>query len=111
MCYYYVEVSVHSHSSKYNMSDEIKYPMRVNRHLYVTGVCSRREADRLIEQKKVFINGKTAVLGQKIEKTDTVSLSKEAANRTYKYFLFNKPRGIVSHNPQPGEESIEDISD
>lgn len=89
---------------------DIEYPIRINRYLFLKNYCSRREADRLIEQGKVFINGTPAVLGQKVTADDAVTLAKEAANRTYEYYLYNKPRGIVSHNPQRDEQSIEDVS-
>jgi 23S rRNA pseudouridine2604 synthase len=88
-------------------SVEIEYPVRINRYLHLTGVCSRRAADRLIEQHEISINGKVAVLGQKVNKGDTVSLGKQAKTLqgSYKYYLYNKPVGVVSHNPQSGEQS------
>ncbi len=91
---------------------QIQYPVRINRYLFLTGVCSRREADRLIERGEVFLNGKTAVLGAQVQEGDTVSLSSEAREKTtnYRYYLYNKPVGIVSHNPQEGEQSVEDVS-
>ena len=38
--------------------EEIEYPIRINRYLFLKGHCSRREADRLIEKKQIRINGK-----------------------------------------------------
>ena len=90
--------------------EKIQYPIRINRYLYVTGVCSRREADRLIEKGKVFVNGKKAVLGQKVEKDDKVTTTKDVSEKKYRYFLFNKPCGVVSNNPQRDEKSVEDVS-
>ena len=90
---------------------DIKYPVRINRYLYLTGVCSRRKADKLIAQNEVFINGTVAKLGQKVNKGDNVSLGSKAAKlqKSYKYYIYNKPVGVVSHNPQKGEKSaIED---
>ena len=89
---------------------DIPYPVRINRYLFLTGRCSRREADRLIERGAVFVNGAPAQLGQQIHETDTVTLSAEAAGRAYRYVLYHKPRGIVSHNPQRNERSVEDVS-
>ena len=40
--------------------------IRLNKYLSESGVCSRREADRLIEQGKVLVDGKPAVMGMKI---------------------------------------------
>ncbi|OGD69162.1 hypothetical protein A3E89_00865 [Candidatus Campbellbacteria bacterium RIFCSPHIGHO2_12_FULL_35_10] len=85
--------------------------MRINRYLFLKGHCSRREADRLIEKGQVKINGKTAEVGQKIEKKDKVEISKEiekiADNRVY--LAFNKPKGVVTHNPIDGQKSIDDV--
>ena len=92
---------------------DIDYPVRVNRYLYLTGVCSRRAADRLIEQQEVFINGKVALLGQKVNKGDAVSLGSEGKKlqQSYKYYIYNKPVGVVSHNPQLGEqEAVQDAN-
>ena len=91
-------------------TDDIVYPVRINRYLYLTQVCSRREADRLIAAGKVFVNGTPAVLGQQVRENDTVEVAPEAARRTYRYFRYHKPRGIVSHNPQRDERSVEDVS-
>ena len=91
--------------------EEIEYPIRINRYLFLKGHCSRREADRLIEKKQIRINGKMALIGQKVEKGDKVEISKEvekiAQNRVY--LAFNKPRGIVTHDPVEGQTSISDI--
>ncbi len=86
---------------------DIEYPVRVNRYLYLTGICSRRAADKLIEKNEVFINNKVAVLGQKVNEGDSVTLGSEAKKLqgSYKYYLYNKPVGVVSHNPQMGEKS------
>jgi len=92
--------------------ENILYPIRINRYLYLKGFCSRRKADQLIEQGQVLINGKTATLGAKVLEGDDVSVGKQVKElvSTYKYFLYHKPRGIVSHNPQRGEKSVEDVS-
>ena len=94
-------------------TDPIEYPIRLNRYLYLNKICSRREADRLIESGQVFINNKRATLGQKVNETDTVTLSKQAKQQTTdkkKYYVaFNKPVGVVSHNPQQGEQEATDF--
>lgn len=89
---------------------DVEYPIRINRYLFLKNYCSRREADRLIEQGKVSINGEPAVLGQKVNEGDDVKVAEEVASRVYQYYLYNKPRGIVSHNPQRDEQSVEDVS-
>ncbi len=86
---------------------KIDYPIRINRYLYLTGICSRRTADKLIQSGEVHINNKVAVLGQQVQKNDKVTLGKNAKNitNTYKYYIYNKPVGIVSTNPQQSEIS------
>jgi 23S rRNA pseudouridine2604 synthase len=92
--------------------NEIKYPVRINRYLYLCGICSRRRADKLITEGKVYINSKKAVLGAKVESGDIVDVDAEVAALPlkYKYYLYNKPKGVVSHNANPGEESVAEAS-
>lgn len=91
--------------------ENIEYPIRINRYLYIKGYCSRRQADKYIEEGRVKINDKKAVLGQKVEEDDTVEVDSKVENlpKNYKYYILNKPVGVVSHNPQRGEKSVEDI--
>ncbi|PID83419.1 23S rRNA pseudouridine synthase F [Candidatus Campbellbacteria bacterium] len=94
---------------KDNLKQE--YPMRLSRHLFLKGICSRRKADIFIQNGWVKVNGKKAKLGQKIQKTDKVELSEEAKkeNKDIVYVVFNKPVGVVSHNPQEGEKEPADF--
>lgn len=88
------------------------YPLRLNKYLSYTGQASRREADRLIEQGLVFINGRKATLGDKVNEGDKVTFSDKIENRSesYVYYVFNKPRGIVSTNAQyEFEQEVKDI--
>jgi len=87
----------------------ITYPMRLNRHMYIEKICSRREADRLIESGLVFVNGKKAKMGQKVDQKDKVTLDKSVKQKQENkmYIAFNKPVGVVSHNPQMGEKSAD----
>jgi len=90
---------------------ENAYPMRLNKYLAQKGVSSRREADKLITSGKVKVNGRIAVLGDKVNSTDKIEVDqktlaqKEAA---YVYLAFNKPEGIVT-NPEAGQTSINDL--
>jgi 23S rRNA pseudouridine2604 synthase len=90
---------------------EIKYPIRINRYLFLKGYCSRRKADKFIEEKRVKINGHVAVLGDKIQEKDKVEVDKKIKEEAgkYTYIAYYKPVGIVSHNPQKGEKGIENI--
>ncbi|NQV93439.1 rRNA pseudouridine synthase [Candidatus Kaiserbacteria bacterium] len=92
--------------------EEITYPIRINRYLYLKGFCSRRKADQLIEKGDILINGEVATLGAKVLLGDEVTVGKHVRKlqSEYKYFLYHKPRGIVSHNPQGDEKSVEDVS-
>ena len=83
------------------------YPMRVNRYLAQKGIATRRDADILIEKKKVFINGRLAVLGDKVIEDDVVEVRSKGTPKKYRYFAYNKPTGIITHSPQFGEEDIE----
>lgn len=71
--------------------------IRLNKYLSESGVCSRREADRLIREGKVLVNGKPAAVGQQIEENDMVVCEgKEVVSRDKPVLLaFHKPRGIV----------------
>lgn len=64
--------------------------MRLNKYLAQCGVCSRRDADKLIEQGKVLVNGQVAGMGQQVEETDTVQLGKKILqeNRHRRYWHF-----------------------
>lgn len=83
--------------------------MRINKYLAHAGHATRRGADELIESKKVLINGRIAVLGDKVEKTDKVELRDGHKPKEYKYFAYHKPKGVVTHSPQ--EEDEEDIKE
>jgi len=72
--------------------------MRLNKFLSDRGVCSRREADRRIEEGRVKINGVVAELGQRVEENDAVSVDdinvSEGDNKPKVYIALHKPRGI-----------------
>jgi len=91
--------------------EKIEYPIRINRYLFLKDYCSRRKADKFIENKLVKINGRIAVLGDKVQKNDKVEVAKKVKEeaKKYVYIAYHKPTGIVSHNPQKGEKGIEDI--
>lgn len=89
----------------------IEYPIRINRYLLLKGYCSRRKADTFIAQGQVRLNGKVAVLGDKVNEGDTVEVGKlvTVTAKDRRYYALNKPVGIVSHDPKEGEQGIEDI--
>ncbi|GAB1308149.1 23S rRNA pseudouridine(2604) synthase RluF [Urechidicola sp. KH5] len=71
---------------------------RINKYLSEVGYCSRRAADKLLEQGRITINGKAPELGTKITEMDEVrvdgKLISQPSNKPV-YIAFNKPRGIV----------------
>ena len=72
---------------------------RINKYLSEVGYCSRRKADRLIEEGKVTINGKIPEMGTKVEENDQIEVEGQLIekSKTQKniYLAFNKPVGIV----------------
>jgi len=76
------------------------YNIRLNKFMSESGICSRREADKYIEQGHVFVNGQRASIGDQVSARDKVTLNGnliEAKEGTDFVFLaFNKPVGIIS---------------
>ena len=72
---------------------------RINKYLSEVGYCSRRAADKLIEQGKVTINGKISELGTRVVEGDQVEVEGQRIEKSTKqkniYLAFNKPVGIV----------------
>ena len=72
---------------------------RINKYLSEVGYCSRREADRLIKEGKVTINGKVPEMGVRVKKGDQVEVEGLIIEKSTKqknlYLAFNKPVGIV----------------
>ena len=72
---------------------------RINKYLSEVGFCSRRAADRLIEEGKVTINGEITEIGSKVEEGDQVEVEGQKIIKSTKqkniYLAFNKPIGIV----------------
>lgn len=71
--------------------------MRINKYISETGFCSRRESDKLIEAKRVTINGKLAELGSTVEPGDDVRIDGQpiGAKKKSVYIALNKPVGIT----------------
>jgi len=72
---------------------------RINKYLSEVGYCSRRVADRLIEEKKVTINGKIPKIGTMVDELDQIEVEGKRIEKSTKrkniYLAFNKPVGIV----------------
>jgi 23S rRNA pseudouridine2604 synthase len=67
--------------------------MRINKYLADQKISTRRGADELIKNKKVFINGKPALLGSQVNETDKVEV-RGAEKTEYKYYAYHKPIGV-----------------
>ena len=82
--------------------------VRLNKYLSDAGVCSRREADRLIESGRVTVDGKMASPGTKVEPGQEVRIGKKVIkNHTEKIVLaVNKPAGIVCTEDKKEKKNI-----
>ena len=76
--------------------------MRLNKHISDTGFCSRREADRLIAEGRVTINGRKPGVGAQVEEGDIVLVDGQRlqarqakAGRRHVYIVLNKPVGVT----------------
>lgn len=73
--------------------------IRLQKHLSESGIASRRKAEELIEQGKVRVNGRVALIGTKVDpKRDKVTVSGKnvVAQNTKMYIMLHKPRGYVT---------------
>lgn len=90
------------------MEEELK---RLNKFISETGYCSRREADKLIEEGRVTINGIVPEMGTKVTHNDEVridgKLIKEKTGKQV-YLAFNKPAGIECTTNQEVRDNIVD---
>lgn len=95
---------------KENSSEETKTPsdeIRLNRFISNSGICSRREADNLIQMGLVSVNGKTVTeLGVKVKRTDDVRYEgKRLTAEKPVYILLNKPKGFITTTEDPQERN------
>lgn len=73
-------------------------PIRLNRYIANAGICNRREADTLIKEGRIRVNGKIITeLGTRVKRTDTVLFDEKKIQARRKiYVLLNKPKGFFS---------------
>ena len=85
-----------------------KEPVRLNKYLSEAGVCSRREADRLIESGRVSVDGKRAETGMRILPGQVVRVGKKVVSRQDEMIVLavNKPVGIVCTEEKRERNSI-----
>lgn len=90
---------------------ESSFPMRINKYLAHKGYATRAGADTLIKEAKVYINGRPAVLGDKVNQNDNVEVQNNSNHAVEKvYFAYHKPRGVITHSPQREEEDIKGVT-
>ncbi len=98
---------------KDDVSHKPKSPLiRLNKYLYEKNICSRREGDKFIKQGLISVNGKKAIIGQKINPIkDNIRISdsvkKEIKNKIV--VALYKPKGYVSENPQDNEKDVSQL--
>ena len=86
--------------------------MRINKYLAESGVCSRRAADKLIEDGAVKINGRVCELGAEVEVGDSVSVNGKTIStvKKYDYYIMNKPKGYVcTVKDEKGRKTVMDL--
>ena len=97
--------------------EQVQLPrMRLNKYLSESGQWSRREADRLIEEGRVTINGKPAMLGAQVNEGDEVTVDGDTVGGARKkvkpvYIALNKPVGITCTTERSVEGNIVDFVD
>lgn len=87
--------------------------MRINKFLSEYGICSRRMADRYINEKRVFVNGLPAVMGQQVdpEKDEILFDQKKVGEKPERIIIaYNKPAGVVCSTVSQGKEKNDIIS-
>jgi 23S rRNA pseudouridine2604 synthase len=86
---------------------------RLNKYISESGICSRRDADRFIEQGNVFINGKRASVGDQVVAGDTVRVNGQIIEPQdaddFVFIALNKPVGIVSTTESSEKNNIVDF--
>jgi 23S rRNA pseudouridine2604 synthase len=78
-----------------------EFPMRINKYLAIKQYATRRGADELIERGKVYINGRKAVLGDKVTETDLVEVNINKKKQNFLYFAYYKPKDSGEHPKLP----------
>ncbi|CNC43920.1 23S rRNA pseudouridine synthase F [Yersinia frederiksenii] len=87
--------------------------IRLNKYISESGICSRRDADRYIEQGNVFINGKRAVIGDQVYAGDVVKVNGQLIDARDEddlvLIVLNKPVGIISTTEDSEHNNIVDF--
>ena len=88
---------------------------RINKYLAELGVGSRRAVDKMIEEKRIKVNGILAESGVKVDKNDTITINGKPLNIEKKqkvYFILNKPKRVLSTaKDERGRKTVVDLID
>lgn len=86
---------------------------RLNKYISESGICSRRDADRFIEQGNVYVNGKRASVGDRVSPGDLVKVNGQAIDpeeaEDFVFIALNKPVGVVSTTEGSERNNIVDF--
>ena len=86
-------------------------PMRLNKFLSDAGVCSRRQADRYVEQGRILVDGEPAQMGQKVHAGQDIRVDGKRVSVSRKQIVLavNKPKGIVCTTEKREKDNIVDF--
>ncbi|MCD3245045.1 pseudouridine synthase [Clostridium botulinum C] len=84
--------------------------MRINKLLSNYGICSRKEANRIIEENRIIVNGEICIPGQWVEEYDEILMDNEPIKKKEKiYIALNKPVGITCTAAREVKDNIIDF--
>lgn len=91
---------------------ESKAKERINKAMAARGLCTRRQADELIAEGLVFVNGKKAVLGAQVMTEDLIEIraDEELYKPDYQYVAYYKPKGVVTHSATAKQRDVKGVS-
>ena len=104
-------VGVKKVEKRYKQQKTDMEEIRLNKFLSDAGVCSRREADRLIEAGRIMVNDKLPVMGQKVTSKDIVKVDNKIVSREEEQIViaFNKPVGVECTTDKENPDNIVDF--
>lgn len=81
---------------------------RINKFIADSGLCSRRQADKLVEEGRASIDGRTAVPGDTVKDGSAVTVDGEPIKReeTSVLLIFNKPKGLVCTSAEEEKDNV-----
>ncbi len=84
--------------------------IRLNKYIADSGYCSRRQADRLILEQKVNVDGEIAFIGQTIDENSVVKIGEKIISQSDKKLIlvFNKPKGVVCTSAKIDKRNVID---